>query len=86
VTKRPLTEEAVEYAARRLDDLHQVHVNETPFERVEAMGVVLDSFGDRSTIVDITRWFDERGGALEEHQALLLGVLFGLLIARYHDE
>lgn len=86
MTDRPLTSEAVEYAARCLDDLHQVHVNESTFERAEAMGVVLDSLGDRTTIVQITRWFDERGGSLEEHQGLLLGVLFGLLIARYHNE
>jgi hypothetical protein len=86
VTKRPLTEEAVTYAGRRLDDLYRVHANEDNFQRVEAMRVVLDSFGDAQTIVDATDWLDRAGGTPEVHQPFLLGLLFGLLITRYHED
>jgi hypothetical protein len=86
VNYRPLTWEAVTYAARRIDDLHLVHAHEDQFQRAEAMGVVLDSLGDRSLLIDLTNWLDERGGSADDHQPFMLGVLFGLLIARYHDE
>lgn len=84
----PLTTEAMEYAFRRLDDFHRVHVGSPMDSRQDAVTVLMDSLGWSEDLrADFDEAIDRRASDDLRHKAgIYYGVLFGLLIAQYHDQ